>query len=139
MKSIFIKVEVLNSIHKTLCTYSAECGGIFACDEKGNIVDYYFDKTAGVGNISYCPTCNVINDVVNKHWYPKKICFGGIAHSHPFDAQLYPSKEDIRTASLILAANHLDRLVLIIVQEKVIKAWEIQEGHAIEECLLVCT
>ena len=138
MKTIFIFSGVLDSIQNTLCKFSAECGGIIACNLEGHIVDYYFDKDAGVGNISYCPTRIALNDVVNKQWYPRGMHFGGIAHSHPLEARLHPSKEDLRTAHMILNTNCLDSLVLIITQANAIKAWEIQQGNILTECMLKC-
>ena len=138
MNPLFVSSKILDNIKDTLCKFSPECGGIIACNREGHIADYYFDKDAGVGNISYCPTCVALNDVVNKQWYPKGMRFGGIAHSHPVGARLYPSKEDLHTAHLILNTNCLDRLVLIITQANSIRAWEIQRGNSLTECLLIC-
>lgn len=137
MKSIFITTKVLDSIKNTLCNYPAECGGIIACNPEWQIVDYYFDKDAGVGNNSFCPTGTAITEVVNKYWHPQGMLFGGIAHSHPVETLLHPSKEDLHTAQLILEANHQNKLVLIITQVNEIKAWEVHQGCAPEECLLI--
>ena len=137
MKSIFVTTEVLNSIKNTLCSYPAECGGIIACNPEGRVIDYYFDKDAGVGNNSFCPTSTAINEVVNKYWHPQGMLYGGIAHSHPAGTLLYPSKEDLHTAQLILDANHQNKLVLTIAQTTEIKAWEVCQGCSAEECLLI--
>ena len=114
---------VFDAIQRTLCVYPAECGGILACDAGNLVKDFFFDHAAGTGNLSYVPSAEAIEHAVNDLWIPKGLRFGGIAHSHPFNAKQYPSKSDLNAAAKILAINHLDGMFLMISKVQFVKAW----------------
>lgn len=124
-----MKVEktVFDAIQQTLCVYPAECGGVLACDIDNHVKDFFFDYTAGSGNLCYVPSTKAIAHAVNDLWFPKGLRFGGIVHSHPFNAKQYPSRSDLKAAAKILAINHLDSMFLMITREQCVKAWILEQ------------
>ena len=117
-------LNILNSIGK----HEPESGGIIACSIDNDIVDFYFDVTAGTGKISYIPSISDINKKVNEDWGLLKYHFGGIVHSHPLISNsIYPSNSDIKMAEKIMLHNNLTSLFLIIVQGMKLSTWNVVE------------
>lgn len=137
MKPVYITSDTLNSIYKTLCMFPAECGGVIACDQRGQIADFYFDHEAGAGKSSYSPSISTVNRIVNDKWLPGGLRFSGIAHSHPPRAKLYPSNADLLAAKMILQNNEgLEEILLMITRKEDIKVWEMKLNQTLRECKL---
>lgn len=126
--------EVVKKITETVGQAPPESGGVIALDSFGNIVDFYFDKTAVTRKAQYIPNSNAINYQVNQIWKPLGYHFGGVVHSHPPNDTLKPSNQDILMAKKIMKHNNLDRILLGIVQEEEMAFWEI----SLESRLIFC-
>ena len=122
-------IEIYESTHKKILdsvgTYCAESGGVLACNQDSQIVDFFFDLDAGTGKKSYIPSQSAINHRVNQVWIPLGYHFGGVVHSHPEESSGNPSVPDIRMAERILQHNHLHEMYIIIVQKKTMLAWRV--------------
>lgn len=112
----------------------AESGGIIAFDDVGDIVDFYYDKTAVTYKAQYIPNRKAINHQVNDVWNHVGYRFGGIVHSHPLNGSNEPSKQDILMAKKIIQHNNLEGILLGIVQNEVITPWWV----TLDNQLLLC-
>lgn len=126
--TIEIYPKVKNVILSAIRCHDAESGGIIACDRKGIVVDFYFDRDAGTGRRTYIPSRETLNRHINDVWGPQGYHFIGIVHSHPEVSPCALSREDIRAGETILRYNQLQQIILMVVQKKRWAAWYIQLG-----------
>ena len=101
-------------IQSTIGSLPAESGGVIACDNKNQIVDFYYDHDAGSGKGRYVPSTRMIAEHVNGEWHEKGYHVCGFVHSHPTYGTCQPSSADILYADAILKANGLKTMLLII-------------------------
>lgn len=123
--TVKIKKNVYHDILLSVGKYEPESGGIIACNLNGDIVDFYFDWEAGVGQRSYVPSVDTINKKINNEWQLLDYVFGGIVHSHPLVISSSPSITDIKMAEKIMTYNSLESMLLIIVQESKLSVWNV--------------
>lgn len=123
--TVKIKKNVYHDILFSVGKYEPESGGIIACNLNGDIVDFYFDWEAGIGQINYVPSVDTINKKINNKWHLLNYVFGGIVHSHPLAASSSPSITDIRMALKIITHNYLESMLLIIVQKSKLSVWNV--------------
>lgn len=127
MEAMNMTVEILEhawtKIMDSVGTYQAESGGVIACNEAAQIVDFFFDSDAGVGNRCYIPNQAAINRHVNQVWRPLGYRFGGVVHSHPEGSSCTPSAPDVKMAEKIILHNGLCELYLVIVQQNKSGIW----------------
>lgn len=128
--------RVLKKIIGTVGQLPAESGGIIAFDDFGDIVDFYYDKTAITYKAQYIPNKEAINHQVNEVWSRLGYRFAGIVHSHPLNASNKPSKQDILMAKRIIQHNNLDGIFLWIVQNEVIIPWWVTSDNQLFFCEL---
>lgn len=138
---MYISKKVYTEIKSTIGYLKPECGGIIAVDQNNRISDFYFDADAGYGKISYVPSRIILQNYIRKFWQEKNLQFCGIVHSHPLCNACVPSSIDIKMARKIMAANHMEKLYLLMVKGSEIKLYCVMNennqihGSFKEKCL----
>lgn len=109
-----ISRQVYDLIQSTIGSLPAESGGVIACDNNNQIVDFYYDYDAGLGKRRYVPSARIITEHVNRDWHRKGYRICGFVHSHPTYGTCQPSSADVLYTDAILKANGLKTMLLII-------------------------